>query len=291
MWTGLGINFGGDFISGGSTYNATQITADLTLLKTLGMTALRINMPTTSNTTAITNAQKAIVIAKSLGFYCIWGVVHSATVTNSNWAATKTALLAQALLSASWSSAPDEWMIDNEVTLGCDGTIASTTIRTDLKTMATTIKGYASWKVSFGESEFDQEGNDNITTWAGVGIGSFDYASFHVYNTYANFQTKVNSIISNFPSTGYLSEWADQNDFVTGAYTEEQWAINVANRLAFLKTTAIASVGKAHFYAHRSTDNWPILLSNGNYRIAWNALRGKRRTFYNDWSGNNQNIA
>jgi hypothetical protein len=281
-----GINFGGDVVSGGQTYNGTTALSDLQYLKSIGFTAIRINMPTTSNTTGITNAQKILILAKSLGFYCSWGVVHAATITTTNWAATKTALLAQALLSSAWSVLPDEWMIDNEATLGHDGTITSATIRADMKTMATTVKTYASWRVSFGESEFDQEGNDNIATWNTAGIGSFDYASFHIYDTIANFKTKVNLIISDFGANGYISEWSSKDDFVTGAYTEEQWAVLIAERLAFLKTTNIAS---AYFYTHRSTDNWYIQ-GTSNKRLAFSPFISPRRTFYIDWTGNNANV-
>lgn len=269
IWPKLGMNYGNDLL-GGASYNASQITMDLTFLKNLGISALRLAMPFYTDAANITNFQNVLAIAKKLGFYCIWGVNHGVTITNGNWATIKTAQLSQANASAGWTYPPDEWMIDNEATLGHDGTIASTTIRADLKTMATTVKGYASWKVSFGESELDFEGNDNIITWASVGIGSFDYASFHIYDTFANFKTKVNNVISNFGSIGYLSEWGPPSDFVSGGWTESGWAAEYKQRINFLKSVAIGR--QAHIYTFRSPDNWEVCLSTYTFRQAWQAI-------------------
>jgi hypothetical protein len=270
-WSGLGVNYGHS--QNTVAYDLTgQVTTDLNYLKSLGVTKIRLAFRPYDS--AYMQLTKDLAIkAKSLGFYVIFGVVPGSTgYTLTTW----NLYLASLPAFAQWvqDSGIDEFCFCNEPELNADGvTLLDATIKADLKTAAVTLKSILGSKLATISTD---EGN--IASWASSGIGTIDKIGFNVYNTDNNFITRVASIQTNFPTTGYVSEWSTAGGYTGSSWTEQAWADNLAYRLAIIRKYSISS---AYFFCYRDgsfgvgTDKWAIVPSTGR-RTALNRITNTR---------------
>ena len=120
----LGINFGGDFVAGGTFPNATA-TADLAYLRSK-VNYLRTSIPAYTNSTGNANARAVSLAAKALGFNVLHGIcTPSSTTRQANWSTYTTAVLAE----ATWAQANsiDAFAIGNEEELHAQTSLSSLT--------------------------------------------------------------------------------------------------------------------------------------------------------------------
>lgn len=132
--SGLGINIGHTNIS-----DIPELTRQLDVLKDVGISKIRVNMPTylteAQNPTYRDQLRALCTLAKSMGFYVVWGY-NAFPLNSGNVAAFKTALRS----CATWMEANDidEICVGNEEDLNTGYSQAD--LRTQLKDVCQTIK-------------------------------------------------------------------------------------------------------------------------------------------------------
>ena len=270
MWTGIGVNYGHHL----GTFDESTVTSDLQFLKGNGITKVRVAMPTYSSSTTIEKVRSVALVAKRLGMYVMYGVTagSGSAFSASQWTAFK----AQVLIEAAWASTNgiSEFSLGNEEELHNDDIDPTdATIRTDIKALATTIKGlYPSLTISY------QTAQTHITNWTNDGKGDLDKIGFNCYGGASTFYTDVKSIVTNFGSAGFVSEFSTNSGISTDS--EQQWESRIRARRNLLQELGISS---GYFFAFTDgsfglpTDVWAIKKSDGTYRQALNSLINGRK--------------
>lgn len=241
---GLGINFGHDY----NCYNDNaECIRQLTILKDLGITKIRVNIPTyqVQNFNASFRNQLRLVCttAKSMGFYVVWGY-NAYPITNSNKAAFKQANRD----GAAWaqSAGVDEWCTGNEedlqasdtaggtsdlnkdqiiaVIMDTNSTIRSTDGLTINLTSATTTEGYSKWAALVG-------------TWS-----AYMKLDLHIYGlkTATHFFDYVTNSVAALGSNVYCGEWGCDSGRLA-FLTDEDWVREMEHRLAFIEASGMSS--------------------------------------------------
>jgi hypothetical protein len=268
-WSGIGMNYGHQ-----TTYDSTQAESDYTYLYSIGVTRVRIAMPTYSATTSITNCQDMVTRALNHGMYVVWGVATGAGVGALNattWAAFKSYVTGTL---APWAQANGlpELCLGNEADYEADGTtLTAATVRSDVRAMATTVKsgGYTG-KVSYSTTVL------NLASWASEGIGSLDLIGFNSYDTLTNFKTRNPTIVADFGSKAYISEFGCITNGFSDYNDESAWYTDVINRVSSMQS---AGVNCGYFFCYRdggfgvTANTFALVLSNGSVRSARDAIK------------------
>lgn len=276
VWSGLGMNYGHQLSS--SPYDISQAESDLSYLKSLGITYLRIAMPGSTDSSTIPYCKDLCLRALAKGFSVLWGVGPSASFDQSAW----DTYLAYVPTLAQWAqdNGLTEFSIGNEAENRTSGTPSISTVQSNLRTLATTCqsiftRGPISYSVADGYK----------ANWYG-NLGDLDKISVNVYDTSSAFRTACNAVYSNFGSQGEITEWSTTLGYLT-YNDEEKWTKDVASRLEIIKNSGIL---RAYYFCYRANgnlgvtaDKWNMILTDGNFRTAWNSLstNNKRRFFVN----------
>lgn len=267
IWSGIGINYGHQ-----ATYDTTQTESDFTYLRALGVSRLRIAMPPYDGN--LTDTQDMVHRALSHGFYVVWGVATSGTVTATIWNAFK-AFVTGTLATWAQSNSLPEFSLGNEIELYVDGTtLTAATVRADVRTMASTVKsgGYTG-KVSYGTSILDTY----KTPWISEGIGSLDLIGWNSYDTYANFNTQNGAVQSAFGNKTYISEFGSSGGGYPDFNNEQAFYYDTARRITSMQT---AGIQFGYFFCYRDggfgmpADTFALQLSGGATRTALYAVLG-----------------
>lgn len=279
MSLSLGINYG--HVS--AAYSDAQINADLNLLKSKGITKIRVAFPPYSTNGTYAIQKNIISLALAKGFYVIWGVCCLSDFTDVQWAAFKTEVQVVAAYAQSLNNANFELSIGNEEELKNNGASApdDATVRSDLKTLATAVQAiYTVGSVSYQTSQ------SHIAAWNTIGRGNIDILGFNCYDSLANFSTNVALVFADFGANGCITEWNCNNGY-TGAGSEQVLETETRNRLAILAASGISS---AYFFTFNHTSGsfgitdaqWNVLLEdNVTFRDAFQAMTGKRKWYVN----------
>lgn len=276
LWSGIGMNYGHNFNH--ATYSTAQVEADFSYFVANGITRVRIMSPQYDDATGfIADCQDMVSRALSHGLYVVWAVVcgyGADSLTATRWVAWKS-YITSTFIPYAISSGLSEAGLGNEHELSADNTtLTATTIRADIRSLATTIKsGTYTGKVSYSTSISDVY----YTPWVSEGIGVLDLIGWNDYDLLSNFQRRSPLIVSNFGTHGYVSEfgctthgYADYND-------EVAWYTDAQARIASLRASG---VGTGYFFCYRDGANgvpansFALVKTDGTVRIARNAVFG-----------------
>lgn len=269
-YDGIGVNYGHHL----GVLDSDEVRNDMLFLHGIGVNKVRVAMPTFTSSSAISKVREVATIAKSVGHYVIYGVTagDGTTFDQTEWGSFKAQLPSEAL----WASQNgiDEFSLGNEEELHNDDVSPTdATIRSDIKSLATTIKAsYSSLIVSY------QTAQTHIANWNSDGIGNLDKIGFNCYGGASTFYTDVKSIVTNFGSDGYVSEFSTNDGIST--YSEQQWESRIRARRNLLQELGVSS---GYFFAYTDgsfglpTDVWAIKKSDGMFRQSLNSISNKRK--------------
>lgn len=279
MWSGLGMNY-----KGGQNYWA----ADATELLSLGITKVRIQIPTSADQ----YWRDCAIYFKSRGFYVVAGITEGSTLTAANWSTYATKVTDEATY-AEANAMCDEFLIGNELHYKIDGTtLTQAGLRTNVKTLATAVQAIFSGYVSYSIDT-----NGEPSNWASEGKGDLDYFAYNAYNEYIQAGTSgyiwdrqtvnnVPGLVSAFGSSFYISE------FHIDSSSEEIGSLPVDVRVnAYRKHYKMLydyGVSKAYAFGwvgfkHQGDDNFSMKTVAGSYNDVFDVLKtgNGRRTFIN----------
>ncbi len=278
-WNKLGITYGN--ISA-VNYSSATTEIDLDYLKNLGFTKLRVAQPWYNDTASVAFCKDIVTRAIAKGFYVVWGTTPPRPFTGTNWTNYLASLNSLAVWAQSVGSANFQLSLGNEEEAYNNGSGAPTdaVVRDDIIAKASELASvYTLGAISFEATSTD------MPFWAALSRGSL-IIGINVYNTLSGFKTDVASVISNFGSTGYISEWSDGGVGTygyTSNHTEELFRRNIRQRLQILKESAIVS---AYFFCFNNDGgfgltegNMNIKRSSGEFRLAFQTLAEGRPWF------------
>jgi len=227
-----------------SSYSTSQIENDYAYLQSIGITRLRIAMPPYDGT-SISNCEDMVTRALAHGFYVIWGVATSGTITSTVWSAWKS-YVTSTLAPWAQTNGLTELCIGNEFELHVDGTtLTSTTVRSDLRALASTVKSNGfTGKVSYSTSIL----STYRTPWISEGIGALDVIGWNAYDTFTNFNTRVGIVISAFGSATYISEFSSISNGQSDYASEQAYHDDVLNRVNSMRSNGVSS---GYFFCFR----------------------------------------
>lgn len=288
--SGMGMGYGWQIAS--STYNATQVAADLAFLHLAGIRKLRLYLPGSLSSADIAAVQALAVQCLQAGFHVRWGVCtakSNLTLTATQWTAYKTFVTGTI---APWaiSVGLPELILGNEEEGHADGTtLTAATVRADIKTMAASVisGGF------IGVTAYDSEVNhSNIANWKADGIGTNLYLYFNQYDRLATFETSVAQQAAAFGSRTGISEFNGQNlnvalDGFKAFNNEPDYYNDTLTRIQAMKDYGISNF---YWFTFRDgnavgyTDVYALALTTGAYRQAMSAVLGdvsaSRRQLY-----------
>ena len=278
IWSGIGVNYG--FQISSTSYDTTQVEGDFSFLRANGVTRLRIGFPQFDGT-VISNCEDMVTRALAHGFYVVFGVVSgfgANTITATRWASFKT-YVTNTLAPWAQTNGLSELCLGNENELSLDGTtLTSTTMRADTRTLASTIKtnGYTG-KVSYSTSVLSTYRNP----WASEGIGALDFIGFNSYDTLANFSANKPTIISQFGSTAYISEFGSRGGGYPDFNNEAAFYNDTLNRIQSMQSAGII---RGYFFCYRDgnfgvpANTFGLIQTNGIVHLARQAVLGITNT-------------
>lgn len=270
----LGINYYHESMGYIGRTNA-QITQDLQTIAgvckniKVYFNPLPSNAGTVSRSTALTNVQNIISIAKSLGFYVVWvenidqgKVLTDSTTDLSNsasykwkWADYSTQVVADAALAQ--AAGADEFLVGNEI-IGSThfystdpGTSVATTIYTTANFPGSVGTLVSSCRANFSGKIGLQEVNTITAMWAPSGVANLhglDKIYWDLYEKYKNFQQKADSITSIFGTTAAAIGEMSSIDVLGKignyvAYTENDWSRELMRRYDYLRQKGLTTYG------------------------------------------------
>lgn len=271
LWSGIGVNYGHQ-----ATYDPVQTEADYAYLQSIGITRLRIAMPTYTWAQGIANCQDMVVRALAHGFYVIWGVEIPLTETASDWASFKSYVTGTL---APWAQSVglSELQLSNEVELHVDGTtLTAATVRADIRTMASTVKanGYTG-KVSYSTAIL----TPYRTPWISEGIGVLDYIGWNSYDNLSYFATRVQAVQAAFGDATYISEFGSMGGGYPDFNDEGLFYTDTTSRIGIMRDAGIQT---GYFFTYRDggfgmpLDTFALVLSTGQVREAREAIKNVR---------------
>ncbi len=263
----MGMNIGNDQINGGSWLASENDTDLATISSKLVQKRVRIAIPTYSDASSITNMRQLCLEYKANGYKVSYGVTGNGGTQN---ATTYAAWKAQVPTEAAWAAANniDTFYIGNEedwqAQLGLFGTITDATVRTDVLSLASTLKAsYPNMRIVYSTAQ------GTVSQWHTAGTGSLDGLGFNMYDTLANFGPNITYFMSQIGSKYFVSEWGPNHPYYdlittgddTGAiYTDWMYQNDIASRYS----TLVANGLEAYFFAYRFGTNQRI---SGNWNI------------------------
>lgn len=281
IWSGIGVNYGTV-----ATYSTAQVENDFTYLKSQGVTRLRIAAPGYTNTAHIANCQDMVARALAHGFYVIWGVSTGTarpTLTATIWTAFKNYVVNTL---APWAQANGlpELALGNEADWESDGTtLTAATVRSDVRSMATTVKanGYTG-TVSYSTAAV----SSNRAPWISEGIGDLDFIGWNSYDTLTNFATNNTLVLSTFGSKTYITEFGSAGNGYSDFNNESAFYNDTVSRIKLMQSAGIQS---GYFFCYRDggfgvpANSFALILTNGNTRVALQAVLGVTAVFWNSF--------
>jgi hypothetical protein len=283
-WSGLGVNYGHQFPH--NPYDQVQVVADLTFLRKVGISRLRLAYPLWNDAGgAIVSCQGLVQIALAMGFYVIWGVVSQSPTNASQWADFK-AYVAGTL--APWAQSLQnprfELSIGNEEEFHCDGiTLTVPVVVADLASLATNVQGiYTHGPISY------QASLAHIGYWTANGIGGLDRLGFNCYTRTAVGSAFQAAIVKDaFPTHGYIAEWGTANGY-NDFDNERAWRDTTYGQRKALQASGLPD---AYYFAYRDgsfglpANEWALMQTDGNFRLAAPLFFGMR-----PWFAGNPNV-
>lgn len=277
----------GPFSWAGINYNSTSATdaTDLPYLYALGFRKLRMLIIACDSAGAKATWRAKCLLAKSYGFpYIIYGVSANGSAFNPLTAANWASYVAQVESEADYCEANgicDEFQIGNEEELHIDGTtLTGTTLRSNMRTLATDIQARFSGVVSLSASW----SNEGTVGWiSDNNIGDLDKIGINIYSLNAyddkNFKGPIQNLQTAFTTKAYVSEWGLYSSWASVPTDVETQTLRVTARQKILNDISIPS---AYFYNWiSSNDQFGLKHTSGAYRQMFNALMtgNKRRVF------------
>lgn len=233
-----------DFAPGG------KIPTDFANLKADGITCIRIVLDNFFGNSATTTDLDLATTSVADGFYTIYGTtigspnISSSTVDSymTFTRSTMEPLMQQWNISEFTMGNEEEYHVDNS-------SISTTTLQNDLNALAGQVKalGYTG-KVSY------QTEQGQIANWNALGLRNLDLIGFNVYSSFAAIAA---SIVSDFGSAGYISEWNPSFQGINGYSSQNYWAADAQN---VQKILIASGISRYYWFTYRS-DN---VYSNGN---------------------------
>lgn len=256
-WDGLGM---------GIYYHNTGY---IDMLLDNGFEYLRIDIPTYTNSTWLSQSKSAVQTAVTKGAKVIWGVSsNGTTITNSNWPNFRQAILD----AAQWAqnNGVYEFQLGNEEEWHIDGTtMTANQIIQNLKSVATEVqKIFTNGKISYScFPEFSQD-------WANAGKGDIDIIASNLYmggnGNYSDYWKGLLDILINAFGVNnvYLTEfnvsWQSLTDYST---SEAEQAEAIFDMIEYIKNKGIK---RAVYFCFRH-DDYGVLKEDGTYRtLIWN---------------------
>lgn len=271
-WSGLGLNYGSN------SRAVAYLDADLRLFRKLGITKLRFNNVDYADTAGIAFWRTVAANSCVMGFArVIHGITAGTTqITASTWQAFANAVLDEAKWAYNNGNA-NLWLeIGNEEELHHDGSITDAQVRTNLRTLAASVKSlYPTLTVCYCASNVPGE----MDAWISEGRGSIDYLGFNIYDSPTTLVTDVSKLYTAFGTRGFISEWNRQNSFSQTTGDQNDAIIN-SQLLAIIKSSGITD---AYFFSYYyPSTQYGVLRVDGTYTMSWCAIQEAR---CNCWPG------
>lgn len=261
----MGMNIGNDQIGTSDTFKTDQNAADLALLDTkLGQKRVRVALPSYNSAAGISNMRQLALEYKADGYFVSYGVTGLRDLAGQTLTAYN-AWKAQVPSEAAWASANsmDRFYIGNEedwqAQLGNYGTVTDSTVRTDVLSMATTLKAaYPDMEIVYSTAQ------GTLLQWAALTptTTDLDWLGFNMYDS--NFPAALDYFMEQIGPKYFVSEWAANqpywNQVHDNGYTDETYSADIAARFQALVTRGL----EAYFFSLRYGDN---TVSDGNWNI------------------------
>lgn len=283
MTVKIGMNYGHQ---PASSYSGAQADSDFAYLKRLGFTNIRIAMPPYDSTTSLPNVQDMIVRAVAHGFYVVAGVTAgfgTNTITSARWSAHNSYVQNTF---APWcqSNKVSELCLDNEVELMLSSQVTAAQARSDIRSLASTIKTNNIFTGVVSYSTANQ--TSIVPPWytANEGIGALDLIGFNTYSSAgpagsgSSFETKCFNVSSGIGTKCYISEFGCITNGYSDYNEETAWYNDIVNRIADMQQELQNKL--AYFFCFRGggfglpVDSFEIVRSDGFLHLAMNALLG-----------------
>ena len=260
-------------------YNPVTVAADLALLKSLGVTKLRIASPP-YDSADMANGKTLTQQALALGFYVIIGTTTgTALVDLAKFIEFETYCTSDLLpWCQSQTNANLEVHLGNEESLHtAGGGMTRPEVIARLQTLATTAQGiYTYGKISTTDV------STYISEWVSAGKGDFDYLSFNCYSVGpVSIRAQADAIVAGFGANGYISEWGTPHGY-QDYYSEEIWRQITRKQVDAMIASGIAD---AYYFTYKDgsfgliTDGWALKTSTDNFRPVISTLFGLREWF------------
>lgn len=277
VWSGLAMNYG--HFAPHDPYNTETVATDLALLRSLGVTKLRIASPP-YDSVDMEHVKVLTDQALDLGFYVVIGTTTgTANVDLAKFIEFEDYCLEDLLpWCQSLQNANLEVHLGNEESLhtaGAGMTLEDVIAR--LKSLATSAQAiYTHGKISTTEV------STYISDWVSAGKGNFDYMSFNCYSVGpVSIRAQADAIVAGFGADGYISEWGTPHGY-QDYNSEEIWKQITKKQVDSLIASGIAD---AYYFTYRDgsfgliTDGWALKTSTGGYRPVISTLCGIRPWF------------
>lgn len=276
VWSGLGVNYKGDI---------THAPQDAAYLYGLGINKVRIHIPNDGDT----SFRAVAAHFKAQGFYTIYGITAGSTLTAANWNTYATSVIDEATYCEA-NAICDQFQIGNELHYKVDGsTLTTTTLRSNLRTLATSVKAVFSGDVSYSTDVNDYTG------WISEGVGDLDKIGYHCYANWSssgkylnetNMTTPVPLMVAAFPTKLQIDEFhvdSDSSDIL--AMTVETRVMYFRRMYSYLKASGATSLYVFGFvgYKYQGDDGFSMKNISGTYNDVWDILltNNGRRSFVN----------
>lgn len=239
---GLGVNFAHDY----NCYNDnTECIRQLNILKDLGITKIRVNVPTyqvqSFNASFRDQLRLVCTTALAMGFYVSWGY-NAFPLNAGNIAAFKIACRAGAVWAQSVGLS--EWIVGNEedlqsATIGGSGYLYAD-LQTQLKDVCQTIKvtdGFSGVVSTAITTNVYADWAADVANWQ-----SYMTLDLHIYGgkTATHFFNFVTNSVAALGSHVYCGEWGCDSGRLAFS-TDEDWVREMEHRLAFIEASGMSS--------------------------------------------------
>jgi hypothetical protein len=276
-WSGLGVNYGSDVVYD-VPFRTSEVKQDIATIAQV-FSGIRIHIPPPSTPQWVLN-NIAVVIgyAKAAGLQTLWGSTANGgdTLTATNWSAYVTAVLSRATLAAQYGV--DDFTIGNEDEYRIDGTtLTAATFRSNLKALATSVKSRFNGTVSYTVSQ------NHTFGWISDGKGSIDKLGLNVYGSNTPYDPRyfiyiLSTFYKAFGASMYIAEFNITDDWTSLSISEAEKCRYLKVRINYIRRLGVA---QAYYfiYAHRSTNQFSLKLSSGDFSDMWWALTNRRHNF------------
>lgn len=273
--TNFGVNYGHFSKTYASFGPSGTITTDFATMKAAGVKNLRIVLDDPTNASSTGVDLDLATTSVSNGFYTSYGYGGTGATSgvSSSSIGTYMATTVSTIEPLLQAGGIQEMTLGNEMEETLDNTsISTSTFQKDINRLACQVKAAGFTGLVSYQAQSEEIANWN-TTWAALTPRCLDLIGFNIYGGASTMTTNAATLLTDFGTAGYISEWNDDGNSITGGINkfggnQQQWAAEVQSELIALKAT---SLPKYYYFTYRSDntyqsggiDQWAVYTENG----------------------------